>query len=747
MMRGLSMLLCIALLATAARAQQVTVRSGEHDGFSRLVIGLPERVPWSLERLGNDRILRLDRAGLKFETDTVFDLIPRTRLVSLGQVDGNARSALRLTLDCGCTVEGFWYGASFLVLDIRDPAPDQSGEDQTAQSGLPPLTNLWKDLATARRSLAGALAAKRLGNHVLARPDTQGPRRSAAAKAIAGSRARLLRELGRAAAFGLVSPRRRPPQPGAAADHSVEKARRESEPSPPDTPVRPDALSLTARSGLDDSIVGTSFSDTVAPDGRLCLSATALAPGAWGGTGPFAAEIGALRLGLSAERDRTDPEVALTLARRYLHYGFGAEAAKTLALVDPDRREAAILGALATVMDTGHAPSGSILAGQLTCEGPAALWSALSYASLPENVAIDDDAVLRGLSALPRHLRDHLGPVLSRRFLASGRKPTADRIRRLLARDGQEEPPAARLAGAELDLAEGRQAQADAKLEEVVDSNGETAPEALLRRIEARLADGRGIPPEMAQLAGAFAQEHRDNPVGPDLAQAYVVATAAAGDFDTAFSELDRLVPDLPGDSERKVTTRLLALLAGNADDLTFLRHGAARRTDAPGLVSTVNNNVAKRLLDLGFTDLAAAYLAPDTEGPGRRDQQILRARASLQSGRPRQAEVDLLGFSGPDANRWRARARSMTGQHRAAQALYAGAEASGKAAREAFLAGDWEGARKINDPALRAIAEILSEPGATATQTGLLGRSRQSAERAGLIRTAITEVLRSPVE
>ena len=72
------LLLLLLLFAPPLAAQTVEVRSGEHDTFTRLVFYLPDGVTGSLESGGEDPVVRLSRAGLRFDTGGVFARIPRT---------------------------------------------------------------------------------------------------------------------------------------------------------------------------------------------------------------------------------------------------------------------------------------------------------------------------------------------------------------------------------------------------------------------------------------------------------------------------------------------------------------------------------------------------------------------------------------------------------------------------------------------------------------------------------------------
>ncbi|WP_293574025.1 hypothetical protein [Phaeobacter sp.] len=123
----------LALGATAASAQTVVPQSGEHEGFSRLVMRLPTGTNWSLDQSGTTARLSVDQPGLIFDTSRIFDLIPRTRLRSASQTGPG--QPLQLQLGCDCDLSTFIENDGFLVVDIQDP-PDNS---QQASRALPDL--------------------------------------------------------------------------------------------------------------------------------------------------------------------------------------------------------------------------------------------------------------------------------------------------------------------------------------------------------------------------------------------------------------------------------------------------------------------------------------------------------------------------------------------------------------------------------------------------------------------------------
>ncbi|MFN0113996.1 MAG: hypothetical protein ACKVPY_04890 [Paracoccaceae bacterium] len=121
---GPAALVALATSVGIAVAAPLTVRTGEHGGFTRLVMEPPAGTAWQVGRTVGGYELRLEAPDVTFNTARVFDLIPATRISGIGP--GTVPSSLAVTLGCDCHVKAFESGRA-LVLDVADgPAPPDS---------------------------------------------------------------------------------------------------------------------------------------------------------------------------------------------------------------------------------------------------------------------------------------------------------------------------------------------------------------------------------------------------------------------------------------------------------------------------------------------------------------------------------------------------------------------------------------------------------------------------------------------
>jgi len=100
-------------------AEPVTIRSGEHDTFTRLVLAIEEGTEWNVVRSDEGFSVQLINENDGFDTSGVFDRIPRERLKGLRQISSNS---LSLETNCDCSIDTFLWRADRLVVDVLDNA-------------------------------------------------------------------------------------------------------------------------------------------------------------------------------------------------------------------------------------------------------------------------------------------------------------------------------------------------------------------------------------------------------------------------------------------------------------------------------------------------------------------------------------------------------------------------------------------------------------------------------------------------
>jgi hypothetical protein len=560
--------IALCLFTFGAAAQTIGVQSGEHAGFTRLVLDIGAEREWTLSRDGDDHRLTLDPPVDGFAIERVFDLIPRTRLAAL-----EVREGLLLTLACACDISASRFQGRYLVLDIASAEGETAESAQTVASTSPDSA----EVAAVRRQAAAEslpdMTRVLVGPAV--RPEALAIAPPAPTDAVSAGTgdidlaeaARIMSEqLARAAASGLLEAT--PGRPLSDADPV----------GPPDlTRQTPDSSAADAPLGLPDAPaepgLGAPIRAETAFDAamhrslgaepqrnQLVCSGDALSIGDWSTGDGVDRGLGALRVAVFDDRDGLQRDAVLALARHYLFYGFGAEAAYWLGQIDNAPEDLRVIAALVDGIDGVHFPPEP---DPVTCSDEELLWRYLDGALGAHPLTEEQVGRLqRAAAALPAALRDQIAPRVARQLQADGYPHAARNLRDMLVRGGR--LPEAMVLRLDLDLGlapADDPATRDALAVALRDDGGDPVP-----GMAHALAFDRetGVPTSEIRLAAAEALL-REAGIGPQTAalwQEVMLAHAASGD-------IDRVVELMAGAVEMPDVARDDALTALFSDRLS----------------------------------------------------------------------------------------------------------------------------------------------------------------------------------
>ncbi|OIQ33351.1 MAG: hypothetical protein BM562_02705 [Alphaproteobacteria bacterium MedPE-SWcel] len=793
------------VVAGYAEAQTIVTRSGEHSDFSRLVMRIPSGVEWSLTQSDRTATINVGSPTALFNTQSVFDLIPRTRIQSISQ--NGPGQPLRIELGCECVVDYYQQADGYLVVDVREGRPLELAAP--GDSSSLPLTfpvgggggysfNLGRqDLASARVAMDLEEAVEATFGTAQRQPSRTGPielplvtssltqfatddpnlqnssqtgdaepkkptgiktedgksepatlnadasllmdfDENQRAAMVNDSEARLLQQIGRASDQGLLKP--------------TEQLQENLQLDPLGNENRPlnplDNISVTSAIDRETGLLA------VGADGQKeashCIDNRQMAIHKWGGSEPFAIQIGTLRNQLFGEFDAVNRGAALKLARTYLYFGFGAEARATLRMIpedDLDPRSREIMNTLGDILDAASLPVNTVFTGQQTCHGDSAFWAAMSDGVVKKSA--DTDAIQQAFAKLPPHLRVQMGPRMSTLFAVAGDPHVAKAALRSVDRTGIEAVPDRNLAEAAIAELEGNTDAVARNLTEEVAEQSENTPKALIELIELTYRERRALSPDVPELTASYELESRDTPLGAELRVAEVIALALTGRFDAAFARADKMeLRDGPG-ARNTVNTPIMTLLTENANDVTFLKYALIFAEEAGATrAGQVGDLVARRLLDLGFAEQAEALLRKMSLEPENEDRRMMSAEAHLAMDQPQRALVQLMGLEGAQADRMRARALWRNKEYERASEYMLSAEDLNEAARGFWHSEDLTAAEQLDTEAapFRAVADLTNEiDTAVSEPQGLppLAEARALLESSAGARNSIEELLR----
>lgn len=728
-------------------AQTVSVRSGEHGDFTRFVMRIPEATTWSVDRSGKEAALTVDLPDIRFETGGVFARIPRDRVQELSQ--SGPRAPLRFVLNCDCDVTAFVHDRVLLVIDVSDPAGTSpaglvAAASRTAVGQIPyrfPVVSAEREQTAARPQVILPVTFE---------PTAETGKLPAKAEARLPDAGRLLAvrtlerqltgEIGRAARQGLLEVSAAM-EPTEAREHADEETIGHSG-RPEQPPTEPEANILVS-TPLDQDMEEIAHALAGHQNG-VCPPSRDLALQDWSDGSPLPAQIARGRAGLIGEFDMVNREAAMTLARAYLHFGFGAEAESILAILPENGSDTALLTALAQIIETGGSKSPNPFSGRQSCDSDAALWAIVSE---PQRLAeANDNAVLLAAGRLPAPLRELVGPRLSLIYSEAGDVDMAEAVLRTVERVADGRTPVLDLARASTADLRGHAQEADKQRLEVVNQSSEASAKALIDLVDSQFRRDGTVAPHIPELAAAYATEQRDGDLGPRLRRAEALAQALAGDFTGAFGALDRIAEHDGQDARQQAALDVLKLLSARGADATFMQFALREtQTAKAGFPEDPGNALARRFLDLGFPRPAIRLLASQGETNASPARRLLRAEAALADNLPREAMAALLPLSGPQADRLRGEALAQLKDHARAAEHFAAAAEPEAAARNMWLAGDLDAISETSTSRYGSIARTaggLTDDGSLAKTRAPLSGARHLIESSTAMRGEIASLL-----
>ena len=726
--------------ANVASAEVMRVRTGEHGEFTRLVLAFDALPSWRAGRTETGYAVEFSGTdALSTVLSRVFALIDRARIDDVA-VDPGARR-VDIGLGCACHAEIFDLNGVTLVIDIRDgatgpdathevafataPSRDETGPVMAVDAPVKPILpdvlprNVTGGLAdrpivrppvlspllgpAGREARAPETAQPRTESSAETRPVSQTPSPSFAQSPLptigviptvnSNAVEALTEQLGRAASQGLVDV-------APFGEGQVQGGRLAI-----DGPQN-----FRTFTSVDRAVGAILPSAGATASGQGCIPDRYVDVGRWGDP-KNAKELGKTRQGIVRETGAVDLAAMKKLARYYVALGFGAEA-RFSANHLPEGRERAVLLALADIVDQGESGA-ALFQGQLACPGKIALWSALAQPFKRSDLPVSTDTILTTFSALPPHLREHLGPVLSQRLRNVGETALARAALSAVTRVGSGSV-GQELTAARLELLGTRADDARAELERLAQGTNVVAADALVELLLD--AQRRKVPPkpEWVDDAEALIRVTNGTRTAEQLSIQAMRGHIPLGRFDNLRRALWQEQPGLTEDIRRDIAAEALAASVQDADATTFLRTelGLSDFASPDMLGYSKRYEMVERFLDLGLARRAAKYLPEEAESAVE-----LGLMAATIAALDRQGEALALIQTDPDQELAALRAGILggLGRHTAAASLLNDIGEARAAELQALRSGDWSWIAERGPTELAASVRQVTSPVETA--------------------------------
>ena len=722
MMRFIILTVMLLALSGFAHANDVTVKGGEHPGFTRVVMDFETLPDWEARQVGRSQRITFSDANLRFDISRAFRLIGRERVGDIRLID----SGLEFDIACDCSFSVRHVAENAIAAEVRPRGSSKRAQTADMEALEPP--EIKKDVVSLPRIKAlermpkptmgdspkrdGLFETPRVlhfERNLLAPglDDALQQRSQSVAIELLG------RQLSRAVAQGLVDAdpnilSRSPPEL-----HSISELKNRS--------------NLSVSTGIDRAI--NPNLDNIPPTaaGAICVPNSLVNVNSWGEISDPQA-LGKHRSAAIAEDGGLESDGAIKLARFYIAMGFGAEAKMVASHLDDKNRE--ILSALGNIIDVGFSDS-ALFNGQIQCDGIVALWAMLARpdsTELPENT----DIVLATFSSLAPHLRSHLGPLLSETFRDAGRNEAARSVINAMTRGGDVTGKSA-LATARLNLESSLAEQARDTLTDLSEGTDVTAAEALLELLKD--AEDRQMAPNPAWVTDdvpSLVRAIEGTEVAAELNIAGLRGKIALGMFEDFRKELAQSGPGLDAASRVELAKQALAeaVMSASSEDFLKTEVGLSRILNRKGLPVQMRLRISERLLALGLPKRALEYLV---KNPGDDQERKLKARVYLERDDP-DAAIGLLEGRQSTASQLEllAEAYRRRGDDRRAISVFSSTDNEKAALASAFRSGVWEWVAESENAQISSpVRDLFGPIEAQSTNVELIESSRHLRDQA----------------
>ena len=629
---------CGLLFPSLVSAETMQLRTGEHEDFTRVVLAFDTLPAWQAGRTPDGYAILLDGdEPLSADTSRAFALIGRDRIRDIDVNFENRR--VDIALGCECHAEIFQLNNVRLVIDIKDgaigpgarhelPVDVQAQPRPPKSPSMPLVPELLAPQLEPRRSIAGGRGDTPvlpiLDPPELPAPHSDLEQRAAAAIDELSPRTDALRSFTNFDSF-IPNVDRLPTvsspaveaitqQLGRAASQGLVQVETRADALPPatETEAIPGPRNFRVFTGYDRDTQRIDQSASSTSQGQGCIPDRYVDLLSWGDPAR-GARLGEFRQSIVKETGAIDHDAMRELAQYYIVLGFGAEARFALEQL-PLSEERNILIALSEIVDKGSSDA-DFFAGQIACPGKIALWAAIARPFKRGELPISADGILKTFSALPPHLREHLGPILSQRLRSAGETALARAALSAVTRIGSGSV-GQELTAARLELLGTRASEARAELERISQGTNVAAAEALIELLQD--AARRRVPPkpEWVNDADTLIRVTEGTDVADQLSVAALRGHIPLGRFDDLRRALFQGRPGLTPSIRTDISAEALGVAVLDADDATFLRTelGLSDFASPEVLDASRRYDMVRRFLGLGLPELAAKYLPVEME-------------------------------------------------------------------------------------------------------------------------------------
>ncbi len=740
--------------------EALSIRSGEHDVFSRLVIDQSSPLNWSVESFPDHAVVVLEGVEVRFDTSKVFELIPHSRITAVETDQRENATGLVIRFGCACHAEVFSTPTNRIVVDVKDgavlaeddkitetsgaeanPAIPGNLSDQTVSPSslfvqsavdLPAVHGrLIASLAETNSAEAQEDGSAQENDDSVTNPESEGANAesdSALSAAVAEAHQALVQQLVRSVDQGLIeyadeneilpdlfkNEEAHPTFHGAnnelppgtnpiREENAIFGVPSETEPTGEVQPA-PIEGQFDVQTVLDRD--SPQLPTSLDRPGPQCLSDEDFNYEDWADDSPFYEQLANLNSKLLGEFDLPDTAISTALARLYIYHGFGIEAHNVIAQFGAKAEDAALLMDLAAIIEEQKIPADGPIMSNIDCANEGEFWSALAVGAERLNNPEIMDLVLKSFSELPIELRRLTGPRIGMLLLEIDQTSAAEKVFFMISRASGEHGSGFDLFQAKVERESGNTRNATAILEKMINSNSSNRPEALVEYSDLTLEQGLPITDDLITDVAGMATVLDGTQIGRAMRLAEIRLKAGSNELKDALELFQNKVVienTLSATDTELLVELFLSAQAGpeSAEDYAgaILKYSDLI-LDAPEY-RLVRLDVAAKLRTLGLPNEALGFLGSLLDLRDE-DARLEAAKCALELSQPEQAIAWLDGKVSEAAEELRLEAYLALGQGPGATTY------STENEKFAWPLGDWQTTANMPKSNFQLLAQFM---------------------------------------
>jgi len=393
---------------------------------------------------------------------------------------------------------------------------------------------------------------------------------------------------------------------------------------------------------------------------------------------------------------------------------FGLEALEILKLTNflsPEKKE--VYKSIANIIEYGSSLGSAVFREFSLCDSHLALWAILSDLTSENPLEFSVDSIKLSFSELPLHLRRHLGPKLSQRFLKLGNLAVAEEILQSIDRASGVHGSEFEMTRIELHLSETDPMLARSQLEDVFRADGPFAPASVVRLVDLSFENEIEIPAGFESAVAALAFEARGTSDEEPLMKAMLQIAMRKEEPIKILRAIEKANLDgVIGDSSRNILqNQLLNMKIAKIGDDDFVELLFQESLDVSSLelAPETLGYIATRLMEIGLNEQSRGFLELNPTFKNSVDLKKLFLRNFITEGQLDQAEELLMVLEGEDFEFLRAEVLELKGRLEEAAEIHGTLDNEQTFETLLKRSGDWAALSESDEPEWGKIADFAT--------------------------------------